>query len=207
MSKEVVGAVIGAIATIVAAVIALTPTCTKPADSAPIDARPPVESPLDPTAGKDPTPPGPQPKGPDVAVAVEIKAVKVVLRTEFDNLDTQTKVYVTIRDGEEVLANQIQVAQGEVAENTTHDEVLVPLTRFVSTARTLTIEITHPGIPSNGQPHWRMTFAVSVVMTDGTVRSSSVNLATGLNYTDKKFGHLNFVDKQRSSGRITIALQ
>ncbi|HZE97375.1 MAG TPA: hypothetical protein VE981_10145 [Planctomycetota bacterium] len=137
------------------------------------------------------------------------KALRFTIKILMENLDTQTLLQVFIRVGEEVLAQQV-VMHGEKPEfYIGHAEVL--FNRGVDLQNEqLTFEMVHPGIPSNEEPHVRLQVTdFGLVMDDGSVRGASVDMEESPIFTDKHHedyppGHWNFVDGNRSSGRVLI---
>jgi hypothetical protein len=128
-----------------------------------------------------------------------------------ENLDTETSLFAVVRTGAEEIVNQ-KIMQGEK-----HDfyfqTVQIQFGRDVNVDdEDMTIEITHPGIPGNQEPHVRLQVAdFALLMKDDTIRPASVNMEEASNFTDKHHedyppGHLNFVDGARSSGQMKILL-
>lgn len=142
-----------------------------------------------------------------LATAAEIKALVLKIRTEHENLDRGTKVYATVKANGILVAKDVVVASGEVAEDTDHPEVTVDFVKNVLDTAKFTIELTHPGIKNNSDPHWRMTFTVNAVQVGGGKRSTNLRLESSKIYETKGRKHLNFEGGNRSSGEMPFTVE
>jgi hypothetical protein len=154
------------------------------------------------------TPEGSNPGGRPTS-KVLAKALRFTIKVLMENLDTQTMLQVFIRVGEEILAQQV-VLHGEKPEfYIAHAEVLYNRGVDIQNEQ-MTFEMVHPGIPSNEEPHVRLQVTdLGLVMDDGSIRGASINMEESPIFTDKHAedyppGHWNFVDGNRSSGRVLI---
>jgi len=146
----------------------------------------------------------PQPGG-----AVAATALRFRINILMENLDTLTWLQAIVRSGAETLADP-KIMHG-VKPEFFSEFVDVQFGRNADlAAENLTLELVHPGIPSNEQPHVRLQVTdVTFKMTDGSTRAAKINMEEAANFTDKHHedyppGHLNFVDGARSSGQLTI---
>jgi len=150
-----------------------------------------------------------RPIGDNQPTTVTATALRFKIKILMENLDTQTWLQAIVRSGAETIADT-KVMQGEKQEFY-EDFVDVEFSRNVDLSiENLTLELVHPGIPKNEQPHVRLQVRdVSFKMSDGTTKGAKINMEEAANFTDKHHedyppGHLNFVDGARSSGQLTI---
>lgn len=139
--------------------------------------------------------------------AADIKGLSLKIRTEHENLDRRSKVYATVKANGEVVAKEVVVAAGEVGEDNDHAEVTVDFDKNVPDAAKFTIELTHPGIDGNSDPHWRMTFSVNAVQAGGGKRPTTLKLESSKIYETKGRKHLNFEGGNRSSGEMPFTIE
>jgi hypothetical protein len=90
-----------------------------------------------------------------------VAGLDIVCLTYQENMDTRTVPNATVRVNEEVVANSVQIAKGELREFTESPSAYVSFAHQVNDTDPLTVELTHPGIDSNKWPHWRMGVRVN----------------------------------------------
>jgi hypothetical protein len=141
------------------------------------------------------------------ASAAEVSGLILKIRTEHENLDRGTEVLATVWADGEIVAKNVVVAKGEVAEDTDHPDAPIEFTKNVSDTAKFKIELNHPGIKNNSDPHWRMTFSAKAVMTDKTKRSTTLDMKDSKIYETKGRKHLNFEGGNRSSGEMPFKVE
>jgi len=141
-------------------------------------------------------------------VGSEIRGVLVRMRTENENLDRGTEVLVTIKANGKEVAKNVGVAKGEFPESTDMADVNIPFDAPVPEGAKFTIEVTHPGIKGNSDPHWRMTFTVYAIQTNNKKRATTIRLSSSKIYETKGVtAHLNFEGGNRSSGEMPFSVE
>jgi hypothetical protein len=141
-------------------------------------------------------------------IGADIKGIVLRMRSENDNLDRGTRVYATVKVDGNVVAKDVQVAAGEFPESTDMADVAIPFDKAVPEGSKFTIELNHPGINGNSDPHWRMTCSVIAQQSNGKKRATSFRMNSSKLYETKGVtAHLNFVGGNRSSGEMTFTVE
>jgi hypothetical protein len=143
-------------------------------------------------------------------VGSEIKGILLRMRTENENLDRGTEVLATIKANGKFVAKNVSVAKGEFPESTDTADVTIPFDAPVPESTKFTIELVHPGIDGNSDPHWRMTYTVFAVQTNGKKRATTLRLSSakrGVYETKGATAHLNFVGAKRSIGEMPFSVE
>ncbi|MCI0540672.1 MAG: hypothetical protein L0Z50_36185, partial [Verrucomicrobiales bacterium] len=102
----------------------------------------------------------------------------------------------------------VQVAAGEVEEWQDHSPAPIPFVTTLTNPTDLWIELRHPGIEGNVDPHWRMRFSLEALLTTGQRRACVLTLQSSPIYVDEHGGQLNFegTGTGRSSGRMPFLI-
>jgi hypothetical protein len=87
-----------------------------------------------------------------------------------------------------------------------HAPAPIPFARLLDSPTGLSIELKHPGIDSNADPHWRMNFTLEAVTKGGRRRSCLLTLQSSPIYVIDEGGQLNFEGTNRNSGRIPFLI-
>jgi hypothetical protein len=136
----------------------------------------------------------------------QVAGLIIHLRTMNENLDIRTSVFADVFHGDTKIANNVRIATGEVEEWQDHAPAPIPFVAPLTSPTGLSIELRHPGIRSNDEPHWRMSFSLEAVLTTGQRRTCVLTLQSSLIYVGDHGGQLNFVDEHRSSGRMPFLI-
>jgi hypothetical protein len=136
----------------------------------------------------------------------EIVGLVINLKTMNENLDIRTSVFADIYQGDQKLAEDIRIATGEVEEWQDHAPAPIPFIKSAVSPTGLSIELKHPGIDSNPDPHWRMNFTLEAVMKTGQRRSCLFTIQSSPIYVIDHGGQLNFEGGNRNSGRIPFLI-
>ena len=141
-------------------------------------------------------------------IGSDIKGIVLRMRSENENLDRGTRVFATVKVDGNVVAKEVQVAAGEFPESTDMADVAIPFDKAVPEGSKFTIELNHPGINGNSDPHWRMTCSVIATQTNGKKRATSFRMNSSKLYETKGVtAHLNFEGGNRSSGEMTFTVE
>jgi hypothetical protein len=136
----------------------------------------------------------------------EVIGLVINLKTMNENLDIRTSVFADVYQGNEKLAEDIRIATGEVEEWQDHAPAPIPFNKSVVNPTGLSIELKHPGIRSNSDPHWRMNFTLEAVTKTGYRRSCLLTIQSSPIYAIDHGGQLNFEGRDRKSGRIPFLI-
>lgn len=136
----------------------------------------------------------------------EVIGLVINLNTMNENLDIRTSVFADVYQGNDLLAQDIRIATGEVEEWQDHAPAPIPFVRSVANPTGLAIELRHPGITGNADPHWRMNFTLEAVTLRGQRRMCLLTIQSSPIYVIDHGGQLNFEGGNRNSGRIPFLI-
>jgi hypothetical protein len=134
----------------------------------------------------------------------EIIGLEINIQTMNENLDIRTFVYADVYQGDNKITQEggIQIAAGEVEEWQYHYPAYIPFVNGITDQTNLSIELRHPGISSNSDPHWRMRFWLVAITENNRRLGCGYSLQQSPIFVDEHGGQLNFEGNARNSGRI-----
>jgi hypothetical protein len=147
----------------------------------------------------------PAPTTPCIPVITQVIGLIIYVKTMNENLDIDTFVFAEVHQAG-TLITRVAIAAGEVEEWQDHAPAPIPFPAPLTNPTGLSLNLHHPGISNNVDPHWRMSFSLEAVLSTGQRRACVLTLQSSPIYVGDHGGQLNFEGNRRSSGRIPFLI-